>query len=176
MVELKNIVSQLKSAAKELIGQLESIDAKIVELSEQRDAITSGLVSKEDFLQYMRAHFQRKGESFERGIIKTIGNRPRDYASLERANSQGNSFVGINFLTEGNVPVDITDGAIYYYFGDLLVDRLGKSLAGLQWPEDAIPAALRHEMLLDIKQDIAMLEKQRGGLVETLKEAGITSI
>lgn len=176
MAELKNIVSQLKNAAKVLLGQVADIDAQITELNARRDALTGGVVSKEDFLNYARAHFQRKGAVFERGILNAIEGRPRDYASLERSLDRGDSFLALQFLTASNVPVEITENAIFFYFEDILIERLGKALDKLQWPEDAIPAALRHEMLLDIEQDTDTLQRQRADLVASLDEAGITGI
>lgn len=175
MSKLTNIVSQLKEAASELLGRVSKIDEQIKGLSAQRDTLTSSNVSKTDFLEYMRAHFKRKGERFEREILNNLGGR-REYAQLERELKAGGGFLGANFLTGFNAPVVVTEEAFYFYFGDVMVDRLSKALDSLDWSDDAIAVTLRRSHIETIERETAELLQQRAELVAMLGEAGITSV
>ncbi len=174
-MELKKIVSQLKNAAQELLGQIKDIDNQIAELAKWRDTLTSGIVSKADFLEYLRAHIQFQSGYFGKDITNAMKD-PRDFGTLERNLTTGQGFPGLRLLTSIQVPVEITDRAVYYYFGDVILEQLTKSLDALDWPEDAIPAALRREQLLDIEQQVADLYRSRAELVNMLAEAGITGV
>lgn len=175
MAELNKIVSQLKNAANELLGQVKDIDNQIAELARQRDALTGGIVSKDDFLEYLRVHIAINSGYFGKEINNLLKDR-RDFGGLERQMINGQGFPGINLLTAIHVPVDITEKGIWFYFGDVILERLSKSLDALDWPEDAIPVALRREHLLNIEQDTAKLYQQRAELVAMLNEAGITGV
>lgn len=175
MSKLTNIVSQLKEAANELVGRVSKIDEQINGLSAQRDALTSSNVSKEDFLEYMRVHFKRNGARFEREILKSLGGY-REYARLERELKAGEGFFGASFLVGFTAPVVVSEEAFYFYFGDVMVDRLSKALDSLDWSEDAIAVSLRRSHIESIERETAELLQQRAELVAMLGEAGITGV
>lgn len=175
MAELKKIASQLKDAANELLGQVKDLDAQIAGLAQQRDALTSGIVTKADFLEYLHAHIKIKAGYFGKEITSALKDR-RDFGTLERNMMAGNGFPGVLLLTAIQVPVEITDKAVYFYFGDVIAERLSQALDALDWPGDAIPAGVRREQLENIERETDELYRQRAELVAMLGEAGITGI
>jgi hypothetical protein len=173
MTELNKIVSQLKSAANELLGNVAAIDKQIAELAQQRDALTSGVVSKADFLEYMRAYFQRQGSVLQREIVNSLKDA-RDFARLERKHESLTTFNGAWLLTGHMVPVPVTESALYFYFADTMIERLSLALDDLEWPADAVPVELRRAQIENIKLETDSLLKQRAELVAMLADAGIT--
>lgn len=175
MAELKKIASQLKNAADELLGQVKEIDHQIAGLAKQRDALTSGIVTKADFMEYLRGYIHIKAGFFGKEVSSALKAR-RDFGSLEYDRIAGNGFPGILLLTAIMVPVVITEKALYFYFGDVILARLSQALDALDWPDNAIPVALRHEQLVNIENETAELYRQRAELVSMLGEVGITGI
>lgn len=176
MSKLTSIVSQLKSAASELIGRIADIDGQINGLAKQRDALTAGVVSKEDYLEYLRANIKRRGERFGREIVKNLNKDTRGFAQLERGLASGEGFFGANFLTGFNAPVQITEEAVFFYFRKTMIERLGAALDALEWPEGAVPVAERRSLIAAIERDTAELNRQREELVAMLVEAGIAAV
>jgi hypothetical protein len=174
-MELKKIVSQLKNASQELLGQVKEIDSQIAELAKWRDKLTSGIVSKVDFLAYLRSHIIIETGYFGKDIAHAMKDR-RDFGTLERNLNAGKGFQGLYLLTAFAAPVEMTEKAIYFYFADVILERLAKYLDALDWPEDAIPVSVRREQLLEIEQKTADLYQQRAELVSMLAEAGIIGV
>jgi len=176
MSKLTNIVSQLKTAANELLGRVADIDRQIGELAKRRDALTMGVVSKDDYLEYLRINLKRRGERFGRAIAKNLNQGSRNFSRLERELDAGEGFFGANLLTEFNVSVPITEEAVFFYFGETVIDRLGAALDALEWPADAVPVAERRTLIATIERDNAELNRQRDKLVAMLADAGITGV
>lgn len=172
MNKLNAVFSQLKTAANELRGRIADIDKQLTDLTKQRDALNLGNVSKADFLEYVGASFMRKGARCGRELVAALDSG-RGFARLERGLNSGDEFLGIRFLTGSNVPVVATEEAFYFYFGDLMVDRLGEALDALEWPDNAVPVALRRTQVEAIERDITELHRQRVELVAMLGEAGV---
>ena len=175
MTKLNNIVFQLKEAANELLGRVSAIDKQVAELAARRDALTTSGVSKADFLEYMAAHFKRRGQRFAREIAGSIAGR-REYARLERETQAGADFAGVPLFTGFPAPVVVTEEALCFYFGDVMAARLSEALDTLEWPENAVPVASRRAQLAAIESDTAELLRQRDELVAMLADAGITSV
>lgn len=173
MAALNKIVSQLKSAAKELLGNVAEIDKQVAEHAKQRDALTSGLVSKADFLEYLHAYFQRQGSGFQREIVNSLKG-VRDFARLERQQETLNNFNGAWLLTGHTVPVPMTESAMYFYFADTMIERLSIALDTLEWVGGAVPVELRRTQIENIKLETDGLLQQRAELVAMLADAGIT--
>lgn len=173
MTKLTTAVSQLKNAAKELLENVTVIDKQIHELALQRDALTSSNVSKQDFLAYLRAHFERVGSLYQRDILKGLKGR-RNFALREFEVSNGNSFPGLRILTGESFSQSVTEEAFCFYFADIMIERLSVALDALDWDKNAVPIKMRRELLGKIEQESAALLKQRDELVSTLAEAGIT--
>lgn len=100
MSKLNNIATQLKSAAKSLLGEIATIDSEIELLHQKRHAITSGHVSKEDYLFYVRAHFKIRSDQFKGQLIRDIEKKTsRNFGTLERQYENKDTFAGMTFLT-----------------------------------------------------------------------------
>jgi hypothetical protein len=175
MTALNKIVSQLKSAAKELLGNVAAIDKQVTELAQQRDALTSGHVSKADFLEYLRAYFKRQGGVFQRDIVKSLKDT-RSFSRLETPQESTIIFNGAYLLTGQVYPVPMTQAAIYFYFGDAMIEKLSIALDALEWPADAVPVELRRTQIENIKTETDGLLLQRSELVTMLADAGITGV
>ncbi len=174
MTKLSEMAKQLKEAAHELLAELNSIDAQIEVLHKQRDAVTSGHVSKADYLRYLATHFEIKGARFKTSLLREIEAKGTfDFGNLERGLLNKNGFIGLNFLTVYSVPVPITDDALYFYFNDVLIDKISQALDAHAWPNDAMPAEACREALLSIEQAIKELEQSRNALVKSIDDAGI---
>ena len=174
MSELTKIASQLKSAAKSLLDEIAGIDKQVELLHNKRHAITSGQVSKADYLFYVKEHFKIKGDQFKKDLIKNIEKNTRhDFGSLERQHEMKDSFIAISFLTERLLPVEITENALYYYFGDIFIDRIKDALDDKNWPNDCMPIDERRKELVSIEALVADLMKKRNEIVSSLDAAGL---
>lgn len=175
MSEINKIASQLKSAAKSLLDEIAGIDKQVELLHNKRHAITSGKVSKEDYLAYVRAHFKIRADQFKSQLIRNIEKKTNhDFGNLERQNNMKDSFIGVSFLTESPLPVDITENALYFYFGDLFIDRIKATLDDMNWPEDTMPIEDRRKELVSIEISVAGLMKKRDEIVKSLDDAGLS--
>jgi hypothetical protein len=175
MSKLNTIAAQLKSAAKSLLDEIAGIDKEIELLHNKRHAITCGHVSKEDYLFYVEAHFKNKGDIFKSQLVANFKkNTVLDFGGLERQYNNKDSFLGMTFLTPYNMPVDISENALYFYFGDRFIDRIKDALDALNWPNDCMPIELRRKELVIIEAQTAELMKKRDEIVKALDEAGLS--
>lgn len=175
MSELKKIASQLKSAAKSLLDEIAGIDKQMELLHKKRHAITSGQVSKVDYLSYIKAHFNIQADQFKRNLIDNIQKKTNlNFGILEHQQKLKASFPGFSFLVPYPIPVDISEGALYYYFGDIFIDRIKDALDDTNWPNDCMPIDDRRKELASIEELEANLMKKRDEIVKSLDDAGLT--
>lgn len=176
MNKLQEVALQLKQAANEILGEILNVDKQIDSLLEKRDLITSAHVSKEDYLSYLRYHFKTKADQYGISLLKLIEQRSGfDFGRLENNLKNKSGFLGVDFLTLQNLPTVITENALYFYFSEQMVERIGDALDGKEWPDDAISVVDRREALLSIEADLVVLNKKRDDLVKALDDAGFTS-
>jgi len=174
MTNISNIAQQLKAAASKLLGEIKTIDDELDALNQQRDVITSGHVSKEDFLNYLSLHFKIKAATFQSRLLREMEPKVKyDFGSLERGYVTNSSFLGIYFLTGGFAPVPITEEAIYFYFGDILLEKIGEALDD-KFDGEAMPVHECRKAIQDIEKTERELLQRRSELVKTIDEAGIT--
>lgn len=175
MSKINDIASQLKSAAKSLIDKINGIDKEINELHSKRHAITSGRVSKADYLSYVKSSFKVKADLFKSQLISNIKQKTNlDFGALERQHNSKDSFIGMSFLAPYLMPVDISENALYYYFGDVFLRRIENALDDMDWPNDCMPIGERRKELVLIEAKVAELMKKRDEIVKSLDEAGLT--
>lgn len=174
MPDIKKLVSQIKNAANELLGQVADLDSQIGTLTAQRAKLMNSAVSKQDYFDYVKAMLKRKGEAFKGQIQRQIKAGPRGYGQLEDITSLQLGHAVDLLRGEVRGPIVVTDIALYFYFGDMMAQRLADDLDGLDWPKDAVPVKERAQLIAALDTDIAGLKQKRDALTEQLSEAGIS--
>lgn len=172
MADLKQTLKQLRSARDSLVGEITALDSQISERHAARSALTSGPVSRADFLGYIKADMDRRGARFAQFLMRQIADVPRDYGTLTRINN-GRSKLNIHYLTGIQSPLDMTEDAVYFYFSHALVARLETELDALDWPESIATVAERAPLIVALDAEIAALAKQREDLAASLTDAGL---
>lgn len=174
MSQLQTKLQSLREAASELIGQVREKEVRIAELRKQRDNITTAPLSKADYLEYLAAYFKRQGARFGVMITDQIGKSHRNFSAMELLGERS-GVLQCQFLTGYYSPQVLTEEAVYFYFGDLMVERIGVALDKLEWPKEAVPASERRALVDKLDKEIVEIVVERDGLVLELEEAGITS-
>ncbi|MHB0985077.1 MAG: hypothetical protein ACYC05_05715 [Sulfuricella sp.] len=174
MSDIKKLVSQIKNAANELLGQVAELDNQIGALTDQRAKLMDSAVSKQDYFDYVKAMLKRKGEGFKGQIQRQIKAGPHGYGQLEDIASQQLGHAIDLLRGEIRGPVIVTDFALYFYFGDMMAQRLADELDVLDWPKDAVPVKERAQLIAALDSDIAGLKQKRDALMGQLSEAGIS--
>jgi chorismate mutase len=173
MANLEKLLDQIKSAGNELKKSIWGIDDKISALQEERNSLTSGFVSKEDYLHYVGADMERKTELFSANLCREVMKRGIEYGHLERIKNTRENLL-VPYLTGMHgVPAVITHDAILYYFGDIIKQRMGDALDSIDWPENAIPREERAKRIAEIDTDLSDLKAQRNALAQELQNAGM---
>jgi hypothetical protein len=174
MSELKQLADKLRKSVAEITGQVEAIDAQIEECQSRRSAINNGRVSKDDYLFYVRESLRRKGDVCAQRARKHVKeDKAKEFVSLERVMKNNVNGLFIPVLSWDYTTPGITDEALCFYFGDIIVDKLSVALEGLDWPADAIPASERVAMISHIDGEIEELIKKRDVVFSKLQEAGL---
>lgn len=175
MSDIKKLVSQIKSAANELLGQVADLDNQISALTVQRANLTDSPVSKQDYFDYVAEFFKVQGKSFKDQIQRQIKAGAHGYVKLEDRMRTG-IFHPLDLLRgESAAPVVVTDSALFFYFGDMMAQRLADECDDMEWPNDAIPVKERAKLIAALDTEIAALKKKRDALTGQLSEAGISS-
>lgn len=172
MADLKQALKQLRSARDSLIAEINALDSQIAERHAARSALTSGPVSKADFLEYVRSDMKRRARFFVQGLMRAVASVPKDYGRLERLHKTG-AKLNIPYLTGAQSPLEMSEGAVYFYFGDAMVDRLEIELDALDWPESIATATERAPLIAAIDAEIEALNQQREDLAASLVDAGL---
>ena len=174
MNDIKKLVSQIKSAANEVLGQVAELDNQIGELTAQRAKLTDSAVSKQDYFDFLAAKLKQNGDFFKDQIQRQIEKSEHSYGHMEYI-KRSNSVLGIDLLRGdfiGNVLM--TEAAFCFYFGDMMVQRLADEFDGLDWPKDAVPVKERAQLITALDAEIAGLKQKREALTGQLIEAGIS--
>jgi hypothetical protein len=79
----------------------------------------------------------------------------------------------IPWLNAGNpFPAEISSKAVYWYFGDLIKQRIADALDEQDWPQDAMPVAERLKLAEKLDGEIEELNSERDTLAAQLESAG----
>ncbi len=170
---LSSALSQLVAARDSIIAEIRALDAKIGTLHAKRARLTTSAVSKADFVHYLRVDIARRGDRFAQSLKRQISATPKDFAYLKRVDDSG-AKTAQNLLTEGTVPVDITDGAVFFYFGDLIADRIETLIEDEPWPDVVVTNAERIKLISGLDAELEKLSGERDELANQLRDAGMT--
>lgn len=173
MTELTKALSNLRDAALELTGELGRLDQRIADLHSERDAITSAPVTRDDFLDYVRADIIKRSTRFAVELKRNIGTINKSFSVMERIACNDEYSLPIRYLSPLGVPVDATEGALCLYLEDAIIAGVSRVIDTSPWPENAISAAGRNDKVALIDVEIEKLTVQRDGLAQQLIDAGL---
>ncbi len=173
MANIKEARSLLQAAAAELRKKIRDLDEAIVKVHQQRNEVTGAPISKAEYIEYIKTDMQRMAKPFVNNITRHFKNKPHAFGSLEAMQSANG--LGIQYLRgEFGPGVEVIDtSAFYFYFGDLVTERLSEILDQFEWSEDAIPVVDRPALLAKYDKEIAKLTAERDDLAKELLSAGL---
>lgn len=175
MAEIQELLGQLEQAKGQLLHELRVIDGQYSALRGKRNQVTSGAVSHVEYVDLLRESFLRRGAQHGRDITRMIAEKGVAYGWLT-ATMAANPTTGLGgtWLTgDSRAPTHLTESAMYFYFGDLMAERVGAVVAHLPWDDKAMPAEQRETVLVEIDAALAQLQSQRNDLAAQLEAAGL---
>ncbi len=170
--QLTDAFNQLSLARDSIRKEIGVLDGQLAKLRANRDALTSEAVSKADFLELLRADLARRGEHWARVLRKGVADCRKDYAFVNQADSLGVKLLG-GLLANDFTPIVISEEAIFFYFGDLIVDRIGALIEHEPWPAATTTYAERLDLVAGIDREIEKISGEREDLVAQLRAAGV---
>jgi len=167
--KLTNLISALKRASGEVITEVSALDKWMQENRRRREAFLAERVCKEDFVSYIRRTMELKGKPFEQKLQRMVAGQDLTLGRLELAvNFSGG--VGLPFLTgDAYIPTPIEEDAVFYYFGDLITQRIADAVDSLDWPKGVMPAAERLKLIDKLDAEYADLMGQRLAIEDQVK-------
>jgi hypothetical protein len=170
--EIKGFLSQIKSASNEIKSRIVLLDDEIQGLYDKRNELLSASLSKEDYIEAVRASIRAKAKGFKFQLGRLLKDFPLTYP---RAMSADVAPLNISFLDAGlTARPGLSEEGFYYYFEDAILDGAERALEGKKWPVDAMPAADRKAALEGIDAQIAKLTAERDALADDLVLCGVT--
>ena len=173
--EVKGLLSQLRSAAEAIKGQIHEIDSQITVLNEQRSALTDAPVSKSDFMAYVAMDSHRHAQMYQHKIEKKWAKDykfPFSFALLERNHTNGEP-QPFSYL-DGESPYgELTIAAHHWYLNELIAKRFLDAMVNLPWPSNAVPVADRRRMITEIDTKLQELNGKRDELANDLISSGM---
>lgn len=172
--EIKGLLNQVKQAAEKLKDKIFDLDEKIEALYSRRAFILNLPLSKEDYMNTIRANIKARTGVFQVHLKHELDTRFKlDFPTMQRTESNP---VSIPLLDAGltGYPLELSDRGFFYYFEDAIVNGVERALAGKVWPVDAVPAADRKIELAAIDEQVAKLTAERDALADDLVACGVT--
>lgn len=175
MSTINKLLGQLRDAAQTLRGQIAAIDSEIATLNEERRQLNNEPLTKADFAEYVKTDIARLAEQYPRRLNSqfSMSNHAR-FVSLERKQQDGQP-LGLAYLTgEMFAPSAKPEAyALYWLFGEQIVERFMDALDSQPWPETATPIAERRDRIAAIDERLAELGTQRNELAGEMAKAGL---
>jgi len=174
--EVKGLLSQLRTAAEGIKAQIHEADQQIAMLTAQRSVLANATVSKEDVMVYVRADIQRRAVSYQYQLKKFTQKNDSlfTFAKLEREHVKQN-LQPFPYL-DGEIPnpfAELSPGALYWHFGDLIAERFNVALDCYEWPVDSISVADRRLQLREIDKKLQEIDAKRDELANDLISSGM---
>ncbi len=174
--DLKSALGQLKSVADNLLAEIGRIDAEIASRVAKRDALLAAPVSKAEFLTYVREDMRQKADYFAKNLGRALVQQEKSLGAMEAAGRHAAGNLNLYYLTGSFIPNGgISEGAMYFHFGDEMTKRVGTLIEDIDWPEaPSEPLDERRQLLVTLNDEIAALEVQRDDLASQMIEAGLS--
>ncbi|MDP2829203.1 MAG: hypothetical protein Q8O37_11425 [Sulfuricellaceae bacterium] len=175
MAKADSLIEQIKKAAKELKAKVAEIDTSIdiaqVELASVKDA----RITRAEFMELVKEDIRRKGLLFASGLKQETAKRlGTSYFSHDAAMKRPDWSLSIPYLTGMHgVPVEVVDGALYWYFPDIISARFEVAISDMDWPDSDMPTAAKRELIRSIEGRIKALRTERDTLTDELIQAGL---
>lgn len=173
MEKLSSLIGQVKKAADKLKGEIYALDVRIEEAFSQRARLTEGNVSKSDFMAYVAEDIRRRGEVFKRKLTASIKAGKKEFGTLDPLMSNPSGRMNYSYLSAEHYVPNVPEEAFYWYFPEIIVERMSDAISGLPWPDDAMPVAERREVIKKLDQEISELTAERDTLANDLIRAGL---
>lgn len=171
--EVKGLLSELKKAADSLLSRIHLLDEKIESLYKKRSSIISEPLSKDDFINLIRADIQGKARNSKVSLQRNL--LEREKVNFNAVGSAKNGGLAVQYLTAGLSNADTMNaGAFFYYFEDVLMEGVARAMEGHGWPADALSVAQRTEALKLMDDELAALTAERDALAEEIASCGFT--
>ena len=177
--EVKDLLSQLRSAAEVIKKQIHEADQKIEVLLNERASLSEARLTKEDFMHYVRKDIARRAPAYpirmknlarNTGFPFSIG-----FSQLERTDKSGNSqpfpYLDGEAYSDG---ATLNPSAVYWIFGDLIEKRFSDALDQFDWSENGLSLDERRKRIEEIDQELEKLNEERDSLASDLMSAGMT--
>lgn len=175
MADLIELAKKLKSEVGKITAELATIDAKIADAQARKDELNGAPVSKADYLGYVRESIRRRGERAAENARRYHRDHGiKTYGALERQMAGNREGLLLPVLNWTHPTAEFSEQAIYFYFGDLIVDRLSEALDHENWPADAVPVEERARLIECIEAEIQELQESRQPFLKQLADAGIS--
>lgn len=173
--EIQELLVQLGTAREKLTWELRRIDMEYSTLCAQRSKITSGAVSLDEYVAMLKQSFALRGGRQEGFIVAAIKSAGCAYGQLmaTMANHPRDGLGGSMWLSLPTLPTIISEEAMYFYFGDIMAERIGRAVAHLPWDEKSMPDELRKTTLAEIDESLSRLQLTRDALAAKLIDAGL---
>lgn len=178
-MEVKDLLSQLRSAAEIIKKQIYEADQKIEVLLNERENLCEARLTKEDFMAYVRKDIKRRASEYPirmKNIAKNTGFPfNMSFSQLER-NDKSNNFQHFPYLDgesfhDGSV---LHPSALYWIFGDQIEKRFSDALDQFDWPETGLSIESRRKRLHEIDLELEKLNEKRDNLANDLMSTGMT--
>ena len=169
--KIESLLKQISEAASDVIGMIQSIDAKIQTLNAQRQAINDAPVGRSDFVAYIGRWIDQQTERFSISIAQELHKIDRSFASLERGSFR------LNLLTGAvNIPVVISEDAALWYLKPAIMTRIEELTGKMEFPsgKEDVPAEKRRGLIAAIDREIESPRAERDDLAGQLLRTGVT--
>lgn len=165
----------MMTAASKLRSRIHVIDAQLAELNTQRSSLLTKKVSQADYLAYIETDIKRRAAQYEVNMLRKFERADvTKFAYLDRfvQNTQGK--LDLPYLTGDVYPfTDMSEAAMYYLFGDVIVRRMNDILNKMDWLNNDMPVLERKQLIAKIDQDAQALSDERDELTGLLNQAGV---
>lgn len=165
----------MMNAAGQLRSRIHVIDTQLAELNTQRSNLLTKKVSQADYLAYIETDIKRRGAQYEINMLRKIERADvTKFAYLDRFAQNANGALDLPYLTGEVYPFgEVSEAAMCYLFGDVIVRRMNEILNKVIWLDNDIPVLERKRVIAKLDQDAQVLSEERDKLSGLLNQAGI---
>ncbi len=170
------LVAKVIDAAGKVQEKIRELDGEIEALRNLRRSITEPLVSKADFMDYVREDISRRANRFPKMLKVRWANKHEFNVFDKMERLYGGAAGGLQAIPYLSGDIEKMDTALeapafFWFFGGLIEERFAEAINDLPWPEDSMPVAERRERIREIDAEIGELTRRREGLQAQLKAA-----
>jgi hypothetical protein len=172
-MDMNKLLEQINTAATGIKSQINVIDISISNAQRERDALTSGVVSKADFMEYVRADIKRKNGIFQELFAKHIGRAAKQGFGVLEGLAKSELGLAIPYINPHGFSGTIAADAVHYYFSELILQGVEKAANDITFNDEAVPVLERKALIAELDKNLASMRQQRNQLAENLMKAGI---